>query len=1118
MINEVLNPVNLPKIVNQFAKYDGRRKKYVLLSIPSESTSTLTEDQALEISRYQLLADLQTKWKHLQYQMPGNMNWLQSTTKYYRRALNLHNRQFTFRSIPVNHLYSHYNYWGYSLDKFRQQLKLSIQPISQKGFEKFKTFASELVRKQCKTEKEVKRAWTTIADFISYQNKHYMLAKHYYSALIPPKKVKLNPLVISTNWVTEGKKLTKIINAVNAHWERTTKYSHDEVLGWLLYSGIIYGGINDTYLLADWLQTLTDGQARPFINERVYLSIRYKSGSYGNERMDGCSDIYNTKQIIVDLVSQCWLIRYNAQSSTKNIQSSLRPYSQKQIKNYIFKALLPILNPLSIELTTLSKLLVNASYYWEMLDKVAIDQASASILRGKHNHTGLSTTDFEEYLDRKYKNNSTSAQYDLSGILKLKIGSTNVISNTQEKYITSKTPVRKSDLIQTLAKDFKLHEKNKNKKLAYTPPTLIQRVRKRYKQYNAMNEKIIIQWVLSLLSQKRPLSDTSIIHYVKNIGYEWLYFTEGQALKNWTSEDFEEMYDNIFEYKEFERKVTDFSYSARLFQRMHNFAVKDCNLATVIIEQAKNKRRVRSELIPPQAYHAIIRQILKSVDVLEREMFALLFILVYRTGMRKKELLGLRYIDIEGLSHGQPSIIVRPNKYRSTKTQGSIRRIAIFALLKPQELEFFINFVESNIGSNSNKFIFTLSNAHQPIDDHVPLQLLKKVLADISVSDESCSFTFHAFRHTAVSNLSLVLNGRQDLIQALTDYNEDDISHIKNGLLGIQTEGSDRWYALSGIMGHLSPKRSFEYYNHIATLMATYELSFAKVCLPLKTVNNITSITNKKLIENAALIEDNQLMLTSIRKLLFKNTIKKIRKSPNFTIQNSEEQPLDYQLSNKKTDLFMRYGINKLELFLNGSDTLSSLKEAAHLAQISKDDADILIKRAHQTSTLMTKHSRPRFVKIGESGKPFFSPISMQDQSDFRMLSVLQGNAYKLRKTSMNDWQWFINTCSQSLTTTNSSISFKRSKNNELLRFITVATQLLPAKNWLITSNKCLLAECLNEEAEGIRSHYKESMTTVHIGIVSPDVRDNQGRWKYSPLLRFFIHIMMISDEQLKIK
>lgn len=1108
----MLKPIKLPQITNQFAKYDGRCKKYVLLNVLSDPTSKLTENQALEISRYQLLADLQTKWKQLQYQMPGNMNWLQSTAKYYRSALNLRNRQFTFRSVLVNPFNSHYNYWDSGLNKFRQQLKLSIQPVSPKGFEKFRTFVIELVRKQYKTEKEVKRAWTTIAEFISYQNTHYILAEHSYPTLIPPKKVKQNSLAISTNWVTEGKKLTKIINAVNAHWERTTKYSHDEVLGWLLYSGIIYGGINDTYLLANWLQTLTDGQARPFINERVYLSIRYKSGNYGNERVDDCSDIYNTKQVIVDLVSQCWLMRYNAQSNT-----GIAQYSQNQIKNYIFEVLLPILKPLSIELTTLSNLLVNASYYWEMLNKVAIDQASASILRGKLNHTGLMTTDFEEYLDRNYKHNSMSAQYELSEILKLKIESTNVISNTQEKYSTSKKTVRKSDLIQALAKDFKIHKNNKTRKLDYPSPTLIQKVQKRYKHYDTINERVIIKWTLSLLSQE-SLSNESIMHYVKNIGYEWLYFTEGQALQDWTSEDFEEMYDDIFEYKEFERKVTDLSYSARLFQRMHSFAVKDCNLAPVIIEQAKNKRRVRSELISPQAYYSIIGQVLRCVDILEREMFALLFILVYRTGMRKKELLGLRYIDIEGLSNNQPSLIVRPNKYRSTKTQGSIRRIAIFALLKPRELAFFINFVESNIGSNSNKFIFTLSSAYQPIDDHVPLQLLKKVLTDISVSDESCNFTFHAFRHTAVTNLSLVLNGRQDLIQALTDYNEDDVSRIKNGLLGVQIEGSDRWYALSGIMGHLSPKRSFEYYNHIATLMATYELSFAEICLPLKTVNNITGITNKKLAENAALVEGDQLVLTSIRKFLFKNTIKGIRKSPSFTIQKFDEQLLDYRLSTEKSDLFMRYGVNKLNLFLNGSDTLSSLKEAAHLAQINENDANILIRRAHQVSTLMTKHGRPRFVKIGESGKPFFSPLGMQDQSDFRMLSVLQSNAYKLRKISMNDWQWFIDTCSQRLTTTTSSVSFIKSKNDDLLRLIAIAKQLLPAKNWLITTNECLLTERLNKEAESIRIYYKESVTTIHIGILSPDIRANRGKWKYSPLLRFFVHMMIINDEQLKIK
>lgn len=1116
MTDKILNSVKLPQITTEFARFDGRRKKYVLLNTLNELTAT--DEQKIEYARYQLLADLQTEWEKLRFKMPGNMNWLQSTAKYFRQALGLYNRQFIFIDKEYNFLNSNYQYWGSSLEAFQTHLEANVQPISTAGFKDFRTFTIEHVKKLSKTEKEVTQAWATVAEFISYQNTHYMLAEHYYPALIPPKRVKLNHLTISQNWVTEGKKLNRIIYAVNAHWRRTAEYTNDEILGWLLYSGIVYGGINDPLLLAGWLRALIDDQIYPFIKERVYLSIRYQQTGYGNERIED-SKMYNTKQVVLDLVSQCWLMRYKAQSSNAENLNPLKPITPKQVKGYVFAALSPVIAPLSIEMPTLSKLLMYACYHWEILDNVSIDQASASILRGKHNHTGLMTTDFKKYLNVKYKNSISHSQYDLNDILKLKIESSNVIENTLDDKQVSEISVRKSDLIQSLSKDFKHNEKYSNQKSRYNSTSLIQRLEKTLKQYNALNEKIIIKWTLSLINQDKPPSYRTILHYVKAIGYEWLYFTENQALQDWTVEDFEELYDDIFEYKELERKNTNLSYSAKLFQRMHRFAVKEFELAPVVIEQARSNRRVRSELVSPQAYHVIIKQILESVDVLEREMFALLFILVYRTGMRKKELLGLRYIDIEGLSYNKPSILVRPNKYRSTKTQGSIRRIAVFALLRPAELEFFMNFIESNIGNNSNKFIFTLSSAHQPIDDHVPLQLLKQVLEDISIANEASSFTFHAFRHTAVSNLSLVLNGRQELIEALTDYSTEDIRRIKEGLLGVHTEGSDRWYALSGLMGHLSPKRSFEYYNHIATLMATYELSFADIHLPLKTVNNITGISNKRLVENKAVIDSERLKLTSIRKLLFKSTIKGMRRSPCFAIEEIRQQLLDYDLSTESQDLFRRYGINKLELFLNASDTLSSLKEAAHLTRISEDDANILIKRAHQVTMLITKHSRPRFVRIGESGKPLFSPLRIQHQSDFRMLSILQHSARRMRKDNFADWQWFIAICSQRLTTTTPSISFLENDKDGMLRFVTLAKKLLPAKNWLVTSSERLLSEYLDQEIfEGMRSYYREGTTTIHIGIVNRDTRDNQERWKYSPLLRFFVHMMMVCDERVTIK
>ena len=586
----------------------------------------------------------------------------------------------------------------------------------------------------------------------------------------------------------------------------------------------------------------------------------------------------------------------------------------------------------------------------------------------------------------------------------------------------------------------------------------------------------------------------------------------------WSEEEFEELYEDILEYKAVVRNNTDIGYSANLLKSMHNFAKSKYNLPSVNFQQSKNGRRVRAELISPQAYQAIITQILGSVDILEREMFALLFILVYRTGMRKKELLGLKYNDIEGLKTATPSVVIRPNSYRPTKTQSSIRRVPLFALLKPNELNFFINFVQSNIGDNSNKFIFTLSSDQRPIDDHVPLQLLKRVLKDISVDDNVVEHTFHGFRHTAVSNLSLVLVGHSDLVEALTDYDESDVLRIKQGILGEHINGQDRWYALSGIMGHLSPERSFEYYNHFATLMATYALSKADIKLPNRTLYNITGFTNKKLKENNATVSNSSVSIPSIRTLLFKNIIEGKRKSPKFTIESRDKQFLLNTNTLANNELFGRYGLNRVQLLLQTYDKEIPLNKAAQLANISIHDAKVLIERASEVAAITTKRGKPRFVKLSDSKNSVLSPLNIQYQSDLRLLSLLLSNAYRLREKSGTDWTWFIEICSQKISNSKAYIPFGKGDEKELQRFIDIAEKLLPLKHWLTSSNETLLMKNMSPtDYQDIKRQSNNSIEAIHIGIASRDPRDQTNRWQYSPLLRFFVHMMLITDEKLSI-
>lgn len=923
-------------------------------------------------------------------------------------------------------------------------------------------------------------------------------------------------MIINNDWIKNGKSLVKTIRAVQHHWNQTADYSQEQILGWLIFSGIVYGGINEKQMLQGWLTSLLAKKYQPFIHQRIVVSPRFAQKRYGNEREEGSDKLYNTKQIVVDVVSQCCLMRYHKNSDQAEIKRTLSELSSDKIKQYLTVVLSDVTKPLNITPLPFSRFLHYASYHWEVLDGADIDHASVGVLRGMHNTAGLSTQDFNRFLNQKYQ--YKEEPYDLEHILTLSISKNSIDQKETPSSSTKKIEVRKSDLIMNLTKDFKMDEKQKKKKLNQTPYTLIERVQKRYEQYDDLSEKILLDWVLSLLNrnESKSLSNESILKYIRTIGYEWLYFTTAQPLDIWSEEEFEELYEDILEYKAVVRNNTDIGYSANLLQNMHNFAKSKYNLPSVNFQHAKNGRRVRAELISPQAYQAIITQILRSVDILEREMFALLFILVYRTGMRKKELLGLKYNDIEGLKAATPSVVIRPNSYRSTKTQSSIRRIAVFALLKPDELSFFINFVQSNIGGNSNKFIFTLSSDQRPISDHVPLQLLKRVLKDISADDDAAEHTFHGFRHTAVSNLSLALLGHPDLIEALTDYDKNDIMRIKHGLLGEHIDAQDRWYALSGIMGHLSPERSFEYYNHFATLMATYALSVADIRLPEKALCNITEFPPRRIKDNTDITANDMVSIPSMRTLLFKNIIEGKRKSPKFTIENCDEQFLLSTNSPANDELFGRYGLNRVQLLLQTYDKEVPLSKAAQLANISIHDANILIKRAREVADITTKRNQPRFVKRTDSDSTALSPLNIQYQSDLRLLSLLLSNAYRLREKSGNDWTWFIKICSQKLSNSKAYLPFGKGDEKELQRFIDIAEKLLPLKHWLTSSNEALLMKNVSSnDYQDIKRQSNNSIEAIHIGIASRDPRDQTNKWQYSPLLRFFVHMMLITDESL---
>ncbi|QCB30133.1 MULTISPECIES: hypothetical protein [Psychrobacter] len=393
----LIDNIHLPKIIDGLAKFDGRKKRYV------PYPSVIDDSNPARKRELQLLADLQTQWELLLKKYPGNVRFTQSFNKYYGQVLCPDNRTFLAISSPVSFADKLWLPQSQVIGQFQRDFTNKLKPLSGEGFDKFQAIVQDKISQAYKTTKTLKQAWQTVSQFIDYQNQRYMLAEHYYPKIIAPQPIKFNPLIINNDWVKNGKSLVKIIRAVEHNWEQTTDYSQEEIIGWLIFSGIVYGGINEVQMLQGWLTSLLAKEYQPFIKERIVVSPRFVQRRFGNEREEGSDKLYNTKQIIVDVVSQCWLMRYHKNSSQAEIKHIIAKLSEDNIKRYLTVALSDVIKPLGIKPLPFSRFLYYASYHWEMLDGADIDHASVGVLRGMHNTTGLSTQDFGLFLNQKYQ-------------------------------------------------------------------------------------------------------------------------------------------------------------------------------------------------------------------------------------------------------------------------------------------------------------------------------------------------------------------------------------------------------------------------------------------------------------------------------------------------------------------------------------------------------------------------------------------------------------------------------------------------------------------------------------------------------------------------------------------
>ena len=257
-------------------------------------------------------------------------------------------------------------------------------------------------------------------------------------------------------------------------------------------------------------------------------------------------------------------------------------------------------------------------------------------------------------------------------------------------------------------------------------------------------------------------------------------------------------------------------------------------------EKIAMKYIVEARMISPAIMQQLKLDLEKKIGAFEGfdfdvSPFILLFTILYRTGLRVNELLGLQIKDVIQATPKSPIIFrICRNRLRGLKSKKAKRRIPVSLLLTAQENELLSQFISQRFSNGEDKHALFIFNGKK-ITRNFLNQLFKTWQWNRL---GQAPYRLHSFRHTAINQLFLVMHADHALIEGYTDYTELHSTRIREKLLGIHANvdsiSQKKWLVLSDLFGHESLATTAETYLHVADLIIMSSLQQQTFTMPKK--------------------------------------------------------------------------------------------------------------------------------------------------------------------------------------------------------------------------------------------------------------------------------------------
>ncbi|WP_440464409.1 tyrosine-type recombinase/integrase [Psychrobacter sp. ASPA161_6] len=698
-------------------------------------------------------------------------------------------------------------------------------------------------------------------EFVRDYNKAHQI---YLNEPVVPILATRERLTINYDWFVNGCAVADSSATMIEVWQRKRRFSVNDLVEGVLYCSIMYGGISDVEVLRalyDWLfgerrmykidMPATDEKSR--VGYLAIIPLRVRDDNYGTT-LDDSESLHRFVDYVPDDMSLCFL--YALKDKELNT-AKIKPFNT--IINDISKTLK--LTNKDIDRPQHSLLIKYANYHWRQIEGSLIDGALTVVKQGDIKTTGLPTEKLIHYNREPIKPSPEPLEWS-----ELFNASYQTAGKSQDKRDATAYPSFSKNLIKELQDALKL-----TRNAAISTITILKI------DASQPNAQRLLSWTLSLLGDTSIRLNT-ISKYVGCIGRDWLMVTVDEDVDQWEGSDFEEVYEQIIQSKVKDgRRVSVLSKSSEFDdtssgidndnnatgqQLSHLDRMKDSQKFTygrlkafhdhqrmhfdapyVYFPWGNNRQVVKSEMVSPHVYHAMKDYIQSSnLDFGQKQLCLTVLALAYRTGMRINEIIGIKVHDVVdiGFINGKviemPKIILKPNRYRRLKSSSAKRVIPIDKLFKIDELQPFIAFYYQQ-KRLKRRYLFSQGSGDQPLPSMFFSNMMK-IIWDRLLNNHD--FTFHSFRHTAISQLALVLSG-SPLAQVMTDYEKYHSDAIVKAVLANSKE-QGIWFGLASLAGHLTPDTTFEHYIHTAHLLAGWQMSQAKLAMSITVFEMVTGI------------------------------------------------------------------------------------------------------------------------------------------------------------------------------------------------------------------------------------------------------------------------------------